>query len=162
MTHRITVDTELGTFTIDGDADAVTHVELPGTPPPPGPAPTSGRGAALPAPLRTARVQLEEYLAGRRTSFDLPLSYGGTTFQHLVWSSLGEIPYGETISYAELARWVGRPQAFRAVGQANGANPLPIFLPCHRVLASGGHIGGYGGGLPLKRRLLALEGVTPA
>ena len=104
-----------------------------------------------------AARQLDEYFARRRRTFELPLSVSGTPFQEQVWLTLAEIPYGETISYAELARWVGRPQAFRAVGQANGANPIPIILPCHRVIAADGSIGGYGGGLPTKRRLLALE-----
>ncbi len=81
----------------------------------------------------------------------------GTDFQRSVWFALADIPYGETVSYAELARAVGRPKAFRAVGQANGHNPLPIVLPCHRVIASGGGLGGYGGGLELKEQLLALE-----
>ena len=76
-----------------------------------------------------------------------------------MWLTLADIPYGETVSYAELAMMVGRPNAYRAVGQANGANPIPIVLPCHRVLASGGGIGGYGGGLPMKRQLLEMEGV---
>ena len=87
------------------------------------------------------------------------LELEGTEFQKEVWLALAEIPYGKTISYAELASMVGRPTAFRAVGQANGANPIPIVLPCHRVIASGGGIGGYGGGLDMKRQLLALEGV---
>ncbi len=76
-----------------------------------------------------------------------------------MWLTLADIPYGETVSYAELAMMVGRPNAYRAVGQANGANPIPIVLPCHRVLASGGGLGGYGGGLPMKRQLLEMEGV---
>jgi methylated-DNA-[protein]-cysteine S-methyltransferase len=103
-------------------------------------------------------TQLNEYFAGKRTEFDLPLELEGTEFQREVWTSLAEIPYGKTISYAELAMMVGRPSAFRAVGQANGANPIPIVLPCHRVVASGGGIGGYGGGLAMKRQLLSLEG----
>jgi methylated-DNA-[protein]-cysteine S-methyltransferase len=109
-------------------------------------------------PVLDAARQLDEYFAQKRTSFDLPLSVTGTEFQEQVWLSLAEIPYGETISYAELARWVGRPQAFRAVGQANGANPIPVILPCHRVIAADGTVGGYGGGLPVKRALLELEG----
>jgi methylated-DNA-[protein]-cysteine S-methyltransferase len=113
----------------------------------------------MPAAVAAAVKQLEEYFAGERTQFDLPLELEGTPFQKDVWLALGEIPYGKTISYAELASMVGRPTAFRAVGQANGANPIPIVLPCHRVLASGGRIGGYGGGLDMKRQLLALEGV---
>jgi methylated-DNA-[protein]-cysteine S-methyltransferase len=108
-------------------------------------------------PVLDAARQLDEYFAKKRTTFDLPLALSGTDFQKQVWLALAEIPYGETISYAELARWVGRPQAFRAVGQANGANPIPVILPCHRVIAADGTIGGYGGGLPTKRLLLALE-----
>ncbi len=103
--------------------------------------------------------QLEEYFAGDRTEFDVPLELEGTDFQRRVWTQLRAIPYGETISYGELARRVGRPKGPRAVGQANGRNPIPIIVPCHRVLASNG-IGGYGGGLKLKRALLAIEGVT--
>ena len=108
-------------------------------------------------PVWDAARQLDEYFAKKRTAFDLPLSVSGTEFQKQVWLTLAEIPYGETISYAELARWVGRPQAFRAVGQANGANPIPVILPCHRVIAADGTVGGYGGGLPAKRLLLELE-----
>ena len=112
-----------------------------------------------PEPLVAAVAQLEEYFAGDRRHFDLPLELAGTDFQKSVWLELAQIPYGETVSYAELALMVGRPHAYRAVGQANGANPIPIVLPCHRVVASGGGIGGYGGGLPMKRKLLTLEGV---
>lgn len=154
------VESELGAFLLEADERAVTRVLLPGTwerrPAP------AGRGA--PAHLAEAAEQLGQYLAGERRRFELALAEEppGTEFQRRVWFTLAEIPYGQTISYAELARWVGRPTAFRAVGQANGANPLPIFLPCHRVVASGGKIGGYGGGLTLKRRLLALEGVAAA
>lgn len=161
-TQRITLDTAVGTLVVDGDEEAVTHLSLPGSRPPPGPSPSARGARGIPAPLLDAVRQLEEYFAGRRRQFDLPLALDGTPFQREVWLSLADIPYGETISYAELARMVGRPQAFRAVGQANGANPVPIVLPCHRVVASGGGIGGYGGGLDLKRELLALEGVTPA
>ena len=103
--------------------------------------------------------QLPEYLAGRRTSFDLPLDLMGTPFQRRCWQALIEIPFGETRTYSELARAIGMaPGAARAVGQANGANPVPVIVPCHRVVASAG-LGGYAGGLELKRRLLGLEGV---
>jgi O-6-methylguanine DNA methyltransferase len=109
------------------------------------------------APHRDAARQLVEYAAGKRTSFELALDLRGTPFQLAVWSWLQTIPYGETRSYADGARAVGRPGAVRAVGTANGANPLPIIVPCHRVIRSGGKLGGYGGGLDLKRRLLAME-----
>jgi methylated-DNA-[protein]-cysteine S-methyltransferase len=111
--------------------------------------------------LRRARAQLEEYFAGRRRSFDLPLSPQGTPFQHSVWMSLARIPYGQTISYARLAALVQRPRASRAVGAANGRNPLPIVLPCHRVIGANGALTGFGGGLPTKQFLLKLEGALP-
>jgi methylated-DNA-[protein]-cysteine S-methyltransferase len=101
--------------------------------------------------------QLREYFAGRRTEFDLPLAPHGTPFQFAVWGELRKIPYGETISYGELARRIGNPKASRAVGTANGANQIPIVIPCHRVIAAGGKLGGFGGGLPVKEALLALE-----
>jgi len=106
---------------------------------------------------REALTQLLEYLEGRRRSFDLPLDLRGTGFQRAVWRALLAIPYGETCSYADLARAVGRPTATRAVGAANGANPLPLVVPCHRVIASSGELAGYGGGRELKARLLAME-----
>jgi methylated-DNA-[protein]-cysteine S-methyltransferase len=102
-------------------------------------------------------AQLRDYFAGKRTDFDLPLSPRGTLFQLAVWKALREIPYGETISYGELARRIGRPSASRAVGAANGANPLPIVVPCHRVIGSTGKLTGFGGGIETKAALLALE-----
>jgi methylated-DNA-[protein]-cysteine S-methyltransferase len=111
------------------------------------------------AAFATVAGQLDEYFAGARTTFDVPMRLEGTEFQRKVWEQLCAIPYGRTISYGELARRVGRPKGSRAVGQANGRNPIPIIVPCHRVLAGNG-IGGYGGGLPMKRTLLAVEGVT--
>ena len=107
--------------------------------------------------IERAMTQLDEYFAGQRTQFDLPLCPVGTDFQRDVWHALANIAYGESISYAELARRVGRPNAVRAVGAANGRNPLPIILPCHRVIGSDGSLTGFGGGLPLKQRLLLLE-----
>lgn len=110
--------------------------------------------------LAQAQRELDEYGAGQRTRFTLPLDFAwGTPFQQAVWRALYEVPYGEVISYAELAQRSGRPGAARAVGQANGANPLAPVVPCHRVIAADGTLGGYGGGLPLKARLLALEGI---
>ncbi len=102
--------------------------------------------------------QLREYFAGERRSFDLPLAPQGTDFQREVWWRLAEIPFGETISYAQLAVRVGKPSATRAVGAANGRNPLPIVLPCHRVIGADGSLTGFGGGLPTKEFLLRLEG----
>lgn len=101
--------------------------------------------------------QLRAYFGGERESFDLPLAPEGTPFQLAVWKRLCEIPYGETISYGELARRVGNPNASRAVGLANGSNPIPVVIPCHRVIGSNGKLTGYGGGLPIKEKLLALE-----
>ncbi|MBZ5705420.1 MAG: methylated-DNA--[protein]-cysteine S-methyltransferase [Acidobacteriia bacterium] len=108
-------------------------------------------------PLREAIRQLRAYFAGKLENFDLPLAPEGTPFQRSVWKLLCEIPYGETISYGELARRVGNPKASRAVGLANGSNPIAIVIPCHRVIGSNGKLTGYGGGLPLKEKLLALE-----
>jgi O-6-methylguanine DNA methyltransferase len=115
------------------------------------------RLAAAWAPNQQAIAQLVEFLEGKRRAFDLELDLRGTPFQLAVWDAVSAIPYGETRSYADVARSVGHPAAMRAVGAANGANPLPLVVPCHRVVATGGALGGYGGGLPLKRRLLAME-----
>ena len=107
--------------------------------------------------LATARRQLREYFAGKRREFDLPLHLSGTEFQVSVLKALREIPYGETVSYGEIARRIGRPKAVRAVGAANGRNPLPIVVPCHRVIGSTGDLTGFGGGLDTKEALLRLE-----
>ena len=118
-----------------------------------------------PAPFRELARQLSAYFGGKRRAFSLTLAPEGTAFQLATWRALSEIPYGTTISYAELARRVGRPAASRAVGAANGANPLPIVVPCHRVIGADGSLTGFGGGLPIKRALLELEGaacVAPA
>ena len=101
--------------------------------------------------------QLQSYFAGERKNFDLALILEGTDFQKRVWTALRKIPYGETISYKELAGMIGKPRAVRAVGAANGANPIPIIIPCHRVIGHDGGLTGFGGGLPLKKRLLELE-----
>ena len=110
--------------------------------------------------LWVAAVQLAEYFDGRRRTFDLPLAWQGTDFQQQVWRALTEIPFGRTLSYAELASVIGRPRASRAVGLANGANPIPIVVPCHRVIGSNGSLTGFGGGLSIKRWLLAHEGAA--
>ncbi|MFT5090279.1 MAG: methylated-DNA-[protein]-cysteine S-methyltransferase [Candidatus Latescibacterota bacterium] len=120
------------------------------------PPPDWQRVEALPYPIAE---QLDAYFTGALREFDLPLAPEGTTFQLEVWAALEEIPYGETISYAELALRIGNPAAVRAVGMANGKNPLPIVVPCHRVIGSDGSLTGFGGGLPTKEFLLKLEGV---
>ena len=111
---------------------------------------------------RTAEVrrQLEEYFAGERETFDLPLAPKGTAFEKSVWNELSRIPYGETRSYAEIARAIGKPGAARAVGRANGANPIPIVVPCHRVIGANGSLTGFGGGLEVKSLLLEIEGAA--
>ena len=113
-------------------------------------------------PFATAATQLSAYFAGELTDFDLPLAPDGTDFQRRVWAGLQAIPYGRTWSYAELARHIGSPAASRAVGLANGKNPIALVIPCHRVIGSDGSLTGYGGGLDRKRYLLALEtGAVP-
>lgn len=108
-----------------------------------------------------AARQLDEFTAGTRRTFGLTLDPRGTAFQRAVWDAVAAVPYGRTATYGELARRVGQPAAVRAVGAANGQNPLPLIVPCHRIVGSTGDLTGYGGGLPLKRALLALEGVLP-
>jgi len=154
-TATLPLDTPIGRVVLESDGDVLIGLWLP----------QERRHARqdatghVPAVLAQAAQELEEYFAGSRTGFDVPLELDGTPFQREVWDELTRIGYGETITYGELARRVGRPRGPRAVGQANGRNPVPIIVPCHRVVASGG-IGGYGGGLKVKRALLALEGVT--
>lgn len=129
----------------------------------------SGRHPAKPAaewqesatPFREAIRQLKAYFDGRLQDFDLPLKPQGTEFQLKVWQALRTIPYGQTWSYGELARHIRKPAAFRAVGAANGQNPIAVIIPCHRVIGSDGSLTGFGGGLPIKRQLLALEGALP-
>jgi O-6-methylguanine DNA methyltransferase len=111
-------------------------------------------------PLQIATEELRRYLQGERVQFSCPLDLHGTPFQISVWRELCHIPYGETRSYGEMARAIGRPSASRAVGAANGANPIAIIVPCHRVIGSNGKLVGYGGGLPTKEWLLALEGAS--
>jgi len=108
-------------------------------------------------PFKEAIRQLEAYFEGKLKDFDVPLVLDGTEFQLLVWNNLRKIPYGETVSYGQLARRIGSPEAARAVGLANGSNPIPIIIPCHRVIGSNGDLTGFGGGLPVKKKLLALE-----
>ena len=114
-----------------------------------------------PAPAAPVIRELEGYFAGRLREFTVPLDLRGTDFQMRCWRALLDIPYGQAIAYRELARRVGSPRGFRAVGMANHDNPVAIIVPCHRVIASDGSLGGYGGGLDLKRALLEMEGVLP-
>jgi methylated-DNA-[protein]-cysteine S-methyltransferase len=145
-----TLDSPLGNLLLAGDGNALGAVHIDGSP-----APDWRRD---PGPFREAAAQLRAYLAGELREFDLPLDPRGTAFQRRVWAALREIPYGSTISYAELAAAVGRPSATRAVGAANGRNPIAVVIPCHRVIGTSGALTGYGGGLGRKRMLLDLEG----
>jgi methylated-DNA-[protein]-cysteine S-methyltransferase len=152
------LDSPIGPLLIAGDQEGVRHIRFPRNGKAVKPEPDwieSSSGA-----VAQAVAQLREYFAGRRVEFDLPLAPQGTQFQLAVWRELQRIPYGQTVSYGELARRIGNPKASRAVGSANGANQIPIVIPCHRVIAAGGKLGGFGGGLPVKEALLALEG-TP-
>ncbi len=112
--------------------------------------------------LTATEVQLKEYFAGQRTVFEIPLAPKGTDFQKRVWRELSKIPYGNFISYGEQARRIGRPKSARAVGAANGKNPIGIVIPCHRVLGSTGSLTGFAGGLEMKKQLLAIEGIRPS
>jgi O-6-methylguanine DNA methyltransferase len=162
IVHTARIESPIGALRLASSARGLAFLELPHA---------SGRGLAgwleraFPGARcredaganRRAVEQVLEYLEGERTAFELPLDLRGTEFQLRVWTVLRGIPYGETRSYTEVARSVARPRAVRAVGSANGANPLPLVVPCHRVVESGGRLGGYGGGLPLKAKLLAME-----
>jgi methylated-DNA-[protein]-cysteine S-methyltransferase len=154
------MDSPLGPLRLTHDRQGLTGISFQGE--------ASVQGRVQRAPERSewlsdpglfAEVlcQLRQYFDGERCSFDVPLAAQGTAFQHSVWRELQCIPYGQTISYGELARRIGKPRACRAVGLANGANPLPIIVPCHRVIGADGSLTGFGGGLPIKRQLLALE-----
>lgn len=149
---RRVVASEHGDFVVGASADVVVEVRLPAQVV--GPMET-GPGSAL---LDEAARQVAQFLVGERRGFDLPVASSGTPFQEDVWRTVAEVPWGQTATYAEIAEAIGRPLSARPVGQAVGANPLPLIWPCHRILATGG-IGGYGGGLALKRALLAAEGV---
>jgi methylated-DNA-[protein]-cysteine S-methyltransferase len=153
-TYTTPYESPVGRLILEADGEILIGIWLPNHG-----AKAKSSAGEMPTVLKDTASQLDQYFAGERTDFDLTMELDGTPFQKEVWAELSRIPYGETISYGELARRVGRPKGPRAVGQANGHNPIPIIVPCHRVLASNG-IGGYGGGLPMKRSLLAVEGVT--
>jgi methylated-DNA-[protein]-cysteine S-methyltransferase len=142
-----TVDTPIGRLLLSARKGRLSQVEF-------------GATAALSSnapPFAEAEAQLHAYFAGGLERFELPLAPGGTAFQRSVWDAVAEIPYGSTTTYSELAARIGRPSACRAVGAANGRNPLPVIVPCHRVVGAAGALTGYGGGLERKRLLLALE-----
>lgn len=141
--------TPMGRITLASDGAAITQLVF-------GAAELSGRQTPT-ALTNEAANQIQEYLAGKRKQFDLPLDPQGTDFQKRVWKALEDIPYGQTRSYQEVARAIGNPRAMRAVGGANNKNPLPIFIPCHRVVGVNGDLVGYAAGLKIKKFLLDLE-----
>ncbi len=155
MTYHTFTDSPLGALLLLSDGESLTGLFMNRLKVPQG-----SQEAPEAAPFPLVREQLAEYFKGGRTSFDLPLAPRGTPFQQTVWRALCDIPYGATISYGELARRIGSPKACRAVGLANGQNPLSIVVPCHRVVGANGKLTGYGGGLPNKKALLTLEGST--
>jgi methylated-DNA-[protein]-cysteine S-methyltransferase len=148
------VDSPIGELLLVGDGRALHGLYMRGAPKPV----TIGRSwRRLPDAFQAVRVQLAEYFAGERRTFDAELVMRGTAFQRRVWRALLRVGYGETVSYGELARRIGRPSAARAVGMANGRNPVSIIVPCHRVIGADGTLTGYGGGIERKRLLLDLE-----
>jgi methylated-DNA-[protein]-cysteine S-methyltransferase len=147
------LDTPIGPLLIAGDEHVVRRIDFPNKEA----RPEAGWVESPKGAVGEAMKQLREYFAGKRADFDLALEPAGTPFQLRVWRELSGIPYGQTISYGELAKRVGNPNASRAVGAANGKNPLPIVVPCHRVIGANGKLTGFGGGLPTKEALLALE-----
>jgi methylated-DNA-[protein]-cysteine S-methyltransferase len=144
-------DSPIGPLTLLSDGESLTGVHFAGFEPP------SDARLVVDSVLETARHQLDEYFAAQRSAFDLPLAPAGTPFQRRVWAALLDIPFGETWSYAALARAIGKPSATRAVGAANGANPIAVVVPCHRVVGADGSLTGFGGGLDRKRFLISLE-----
>jgi methylated-DNA-[protein]-cysteine S-methyltransferase len=150
--HELTFDSPIGTIDLLAADDALVAAHLPGLRPPE----RGARPGSLPV-LQRAREQLEAYFAGDLRAFDLPLAPRGTEFQRAVWRALAEIPFGATRSYADIAAAIGRPGASRAVGAANGRNPLAIIVPCHRVVGADGSLTGYAGGLACKEWLLRHE-----
>ena len=149
-----TVDSPIGELLLVGDGEVLSGLHMQDAPRPMAVRPEWRRDhGAFP----DVRRELSEYFAGERTEFHVPVAMDGTPFQRTVWSALRAIPYGETRSYGELARSIGNPSAVRAVGTANGRNPIAVIVPCHRVIGADGTLTGYGGGLERKRTLLDLE-----
>jgi len=157
MLIQSTVDSPLGPITLVARGDALVGLYLPTGRDPIPPATAEAAEPASRRVLAEARAQLGAYFAGTLTRFDLPLEPAGTPFQRRVWDGLLTVPFGETTSYGALAARLGRPHASRAVGMANGRNPISIVIPCHRVIGKDGTLTGYGGGLPAKQWLLEHE-----
>jgi methylated-DNA-[protein]-cysteine S-methyltransferase len=155
---HIVIGSPVGPLTLVADGGALAGLYLDRHRHAPAPERFGPGGDPAAEPFATAAAQLEDYFAGRLTRFEVPLALAGTPFQREVWTALTQIPYGQTVSYGELAARLGRPQASRAVGLANGRNPVSIVVPCHRVIGAGGALTGYGGGLAAKQFLLTLEG----
>jgi methylated-DNA-[protein]-cysteine S-methyltransferase len=153
--RHLRVPSPFGDLTLVATRHGLTHLRFPGED---GDVPEGDGSPEASAVLAEAARQLHDWFAGRRRDFDLPLAPAGTPFQRQAWTALRAIPWGETVSYGELARRLGRPGASRAVGGANHHNPVPILVPCHRVVGQDGRLTGFGGGLPLKRWLLEHEG----
>jgi len=151
MNRIYTYPSPFGPISIAENDQAITHLLLPGD------AYSAEYETKESELLREASRQLQAYFAGNLRKFDLPLAPAGTDFMKRVWDSLQRIPYGATRSYRDIALDIGNPKACRAVGQANNRNPLPIFIPCHRVIGANGNLIGYGGGLPIKQYLINLE-----
>ena len=151
MIYRF-IDSPIGRLLIGGDGKRLQVIQFPGPARTPGPDWQRDDHA-----FAQAERQLSEYFAGQRRQFDLPLAPNATPFQSRVLAALQNIPYGETRSYSDIARTIGKPKAVRAVGAANAKNPLPVVIPCHRVIGKDGSLTGFGGGLPTKRYLLNLE-----
>ena len=151
------VDSPIGALLLTGDGAALHGLWMQDNGRPKVP---EAHWRRAPAAFRSVATQLEEYFARERTAFDVPLAMAGTAFQRRVWAALREIPYGQTTSYGALAERLGQPGAARAVGLANGRNPIAVIVPCHRVIGADGSLTGFGGGLPRKRALLALESLT--
>jgi methylated-DNA-[protein]-cysteine S-methyltransferase len=149
-----TMDSPIGELLLLGDGDALCGLYMQDGRKPTRIAPQWRESAA---PFTDVQTQLREYFAGERVAFETPLAMHGTQFELQVWRELADIPYGETVSYGEIAKRVGQPSAARAVGLANGRNPIAVIVPCHRVIGADGRLTGYGGGLERKRLLLELE-----
>jgi methylated-DNA-[protein]-cysteine S-methyltransferase len=147
MTFSTQFSSPVGSLTLEGDDLSLTRLGFDPPASPQGDAPA----------VAAAAIQLEQYFAGERTEFDLDIDLAGTPFERRVWDEVRAIPYGETATYAEIARRVGSPSACRAVGRANGRNPIAVIVPCHRVIGSDGSLTGYAGGVEMKRALLELE-----